>query len=69
MEIDEPSSAQSLAETSGGESYADQYVQNLKGIVLTDGNLRKMVKEHDLYPDLDDDPGAMLKRAASATSA
>ena len=52
MEIDEPSSAQSLAETSGGESYADQYVQNLKGIVLTDSNLRKMNKEHDLYPEL-----------------
>ena len=44
VEIDEPSSAQSLAETSGGESYADQYVQNLKGIVLTDSNLRKMVE-------------------------
>ena len=29
VEIDEPSSAQSLSETSGGESYADQYVQNI----------------------------------------
>ena len=55
VEIDEPSSAQSLAETSGGESYADQYVQNLKGIVLTDSNLRKMAKEDDLYPGYDDD--------------
>jgi succinoglycan biosynthesis transport protein ExoP len=62
VEIDEPSSAQSLSESSGGESYADQYVQNLKGIVLTDSNLRKMVKEHDLYPDLADDPSAMLNR-------
>jgi polysaccharide biosynthesis transport protein len=62
VEIDEPSSAQSLAETSGGASYADQYVTNLKGIVLTDNNLRKMAKEHDLYPDLADDPGAMLTR-------
>jgi polysaccharide biosynthesis transport protein len=61
VEIDEPSSAQSLAETSGGESYADQYVQNLKGIVLTDGNLRKMAQEHNLYPGFDDD-GAMLLR-------
>ena len=61
VEIDEPSSAQSLAETSGGESYADQYVQNLKGIVLTDGNLRKMAQEHNLYPGFDDD-SAMLKR-------
>ena len=61
VEIDEPSSAQSLAETSGGESYADQYVQNLKGIVLTDSNLRKMAQEHNLYPGFDDD-SAMLMR-------
>jgi len=61
VEIDEPSSAQSLAETSGGESYADQYVQNLKGIVLTDSNLRKMAQEHNLYPGYDDD-SAMLMR-------
>jgi len=61
VEIDEPTSAQSLAETSGGESYADQYVQNLKGIVLTDTNLRKMAKEGDLYPDYGDQD-AMLKR-------
>ena len=61
VEIDEPSSAQSLAETSGGESYADQYVQNLKGIVLTDSNLRKMAQEHKLYPGFDDD-SAMLMR-------
>ena len=61
VEIDEPSSPQSLAETSGGESYADQYVQNLKGIVLTDSNLRKMAKEHNLYPGYDDDV-AMLTR-------
>ncbi len=62
VEIDEPSSTQSLAETSAGESYADQYVTNLKGIVLTDANLRKMAKEHDLYPELTDDPGTMLTR-------
>src|SRR6187455_103136 len=61
VEIDEPSSAQSMAETSGGESYADQYVQNLKGIVLTDSNLRKMAKEHNLYPGYDDE-AAMLTR-------
>jgi uncharacterized protein involved in exopolysaccharide biosynthesis len=61
VEIDEPNSAQSLAETSGGESYADQYVQNLKGIVLTDANLRKMAKEHNLYPGYDDED-AMLTR-------
>ena len=61
VEIDEPSSAQALAQTSGGESYADQYVQNLKGIVLTDSNLRKMAAEHNLYPGYDDE-SAMLSR-------
>ncbi|MDF3021181.1 MAG: uncharacterized protein K0Q92_2484 [Steroidobacteraceae bacterium] len=62
VEIDEPSSAQAMAETSGGESYADQYVTNLKGIVLTDANLRQMSQEHDLYPDMADDETAMMKR-------
>jgi uncharacterized protein involved in exopolysaccharide biosynthesis len=62
VEIDEPSSAQAMAETSGGESYADQYVTNLKGIVLTDANLRRMASEHDLYPDMIEDESAMLQR-------
>jgi len=68
VEIDEPSSAQSLSETSSG-SYADQYVQNLKGIVLTDSNLRKMIREHDLYPDYDDEAAALkrLKRDISVS--
>jgi uncharacterized protein involved in exopolysaccharide biosynthesis len=61
VEIDEPTSAQSIAETSGGASYADQYVTNLKGIVLTDANLRKMAREQGLYPGIDDD-GDMLAR-------
>ena len=66
VEIDEPTNAQSL--TTGANtaqedsSYADQYVQNLKGLVLTDGNLRTLNKEYDLYPDLSDDDTAMLKR-------
>src|SRR3954462_13073065 len=48
---------------SNGESdYADQYVQNLKGMVLTDSNLRKLNHEQNLYPDLADDEDAMLKR-------
>ncbi len=60
---------QSLAETSGGASYADQYVTNLKGIVLTDSNLRKMIKEHDLYPGLADDAGGDAQSRSSGTSA
>jgi succinoglycan biosynthesis transport protein ExoP len=62
VEIDEPSSTQSLAGANGDQSYADQYVQNLKGIVLSDANLRKLNDEHDLYPELSDDASAMLKR-------
>jgi succinoglycan biosynthesis transport protein ExoP len=68
VEIDESSSAQSAAETSGGASYADQYVKNLTGIVLTEANLRKMAQEHDLYPELEAEPGVMLKRLRSDIS-
>jgi len=62
VEIDEPSTSQALAGASEESSYADQYVQNLKGIVLTDSNLRRLNQEHDLYPSLADDESAMLKR-------
>jgi uncharacterized protein involved in exopolysaccharide biosynthesis len=65
VEIDEPSAASSLSvQGSGnGESdYADQYVQNLSGIVLTDSNLRKLNQLHNLYPDMAEDESAMLKR-------
>jgi uncharacterized protein involved in exopolysaccharide biosynthesis len=61
VEIDEPTSAQS-AESPGGDSYADQYVTNLKGIVLTDANLRRMAHDHDLYPDMAEQENAMLTR-------
>ncbi len=62
VEIDDPSNALSTGTATAEASYADQYVQNLKGIVLTDANLRKVNKEHALYPDLADDESAMLKR-------
>ncbi len=61
VEINEPNGTASMSEA-GGASYADQYVKNLTGIVLTDSNLRRMSEEHDLYPDLADDQGAMIKR-------
>ncbi len=63
VEIDEPSSAQAMAETSTGASYADQYVKNLKGIVLTEANLKKMADEYDLYPEYD---GRRVRHAAAA---
>jgi len=66
VEIDEPSNTASLstgANTASDEaSYADQYVQNLKGIVLTDANLRTVNAQYNLYPDLADDEDAMLDR-------
>jgi uncharacterized protein involved in exopolysaccharide biosynthesis len=66
VEIDESSDTASLSTAanpaSAESSYADQYVQNLKGIVLTDANLRKLNTEFQLYPDLADDEDAMLKR-------
>jgi uncharacterized protein involved in exopolysaccharide biosynthesis len=64
VEIDDRSGAQSLSgqPLNNGESdYADQYVQNLKGMVLTDNNLRKLNQTHDLYPQIEDDH-AMLAR-------
>jgi succinoglycan biosynthesis transport protein ExoP len=62
VEIDEPTSSQSAVETPGGASYADQYVTNLKGIVLTEANLRRMAHDNDLYPDLADEESVMLQR-------
>jgi succinoglycan biosynthesis transport protein ExoP len=62
VEIDDPSTAQSLTDEKTGSSYADQYVQNLKGIVLTDANLRKLNQTHTLYPELADEESAMLTR-------
>jgi len=65
VEIDDASNAQPLTvgATGNGESdYADQYVQNLKGIVLTDSNLSRLIEEHHPYPDLEDDANAMLSR-------
>jgi succinoglycan biosynthesis transport protein ExoP len=69
IEIDDPSAegpqSQALAglSTANGESdYADQYVQNLKSYVLTDGNLKKMNKENNLYPQLVDDDTALIRR-------
>jgi uncharacterized protein involved in exopolysaccharide biosynthesis len=62
VEIDDATSAQSATELTGGASYADQYVTNLKGIVLTDANLRRMAQEHDLYPEFAEEESAMLRR-------
>jgi succinoglycan biosynthesis transport protein ExoP len=63
VEIDEPTtSAQATSDSAGATSYADQYVTNLKGIVLTDANLRRMARDNDLYPELTDEESSMLQR-------
>src|SRR6476659_4435868 len=65
VEIDDSSSREPLSEaaTNGESDYADQYVQNLNGMVITDGNLRKLNKELNLYPDFAaDDEIDLFKR-------
>jgi uncharacterized protein involved in exopolysaccharide biosynthesis len=62
VEIDEASSMQGSTSSDEATSYADQYVTNLKGIVLTDANLRRMARDNDLYPDLADEESTMLTR-------
>ena len=68
IEIDDPSgqgqqqTLSALSTENGQSDYADQYVQNLKSYVLTDGNLKKMAKENNLYPQLADDDDRLLKR-------
>jgi polysaccharide biosynthesis transport protein len=66
IEIDEPQATGQPLNQGASQvesSYADQYVQNLKGIVLTDARLKTLVREHNLYPDLEGDESAAVKRA------
>jgi protein tyrosine kinase modulator len=66
VDIDGSSAGQSqslsVAAGNGETDYADQYVQNLKGMVVTDANLRKLNAEQNLYPEYADDEPTMLKR-------
>jgi uncharacterized protein involved in exopolysaccharide biosynthesis len=43
-------------------SYVDQYVTSLKGVVLSDDNLRPLLKRYDLYPKLEDNEAQALKK-------
>jgi uncharacterized protein involved in exopolysaccharide biosynthesis len=45
----------------GEPSYVDQYVTSLKGVVLSDDNLRPLLKRYDLYPKLEDEGQALGK--------
>lgn len=42
-------------------SYADQYVQSLSTIVLSDASLTRLLEAHRLYPNQDADPATVLK--------
>lgn len=62
IEIDDPKTSEELISAPGEPSYADQYVSSLKGIVLSDANLRELTRRFDLYPEHRDDPKAALRR-------
>lgn len=62
IEIDEPKAAGELISAPGEPSYADQYVTSLKGIVLSDANLRELIRKYELYPEHRDDETAALRR-------
>ena len=64
VEIDEPKAEGRIIQgpQQGEPSYADQYVQSLKGVVLSDANLTQLAKEFDLYPQHRADEAALLRR-------
>jgi succinoglycan biosynthesis transport protein ExoP len=64
VEIDEPKVENRIIQEpqSGEQTYADQYVQSLKGVVLSDANLEQLASEFGLYPQHRDDAGALLRR-------
>lgn len=64
IEVDvEDSKANSAVVSAPGEpSYVDQYVTSLKGVVLSDGNLRPLLEEFALYPKLRDDEAQALRQ-------
>jgi len=51
-----------IARDSDEPQYADQYVQSLATIVLSDKNLTRLLKEHRLYDDQDADLGATIQQ-------
>jgi len=66
IEIDEQNAMQNMLARGPGQSgredeYADHYVQSLSTRVLSDGNLRRLLEEHALYDDIEDER-AMLRK-------
>jgi uncharacterized protein involved in exopolysaccharide biosynthesis len=54
--------ANTLITDPGQPSYVDQYVTSLKGMVLSNDNLRPLLKRYDLYPTLEDNENAALQK-------
>jgi succinoglycan biosynthesis transport protein ExoP len=51
-----------LAQDPDDTPYADQYVRSLSTVVLSDRNLARLLAEHKLYDDQDEDPSGALAR-------
>src|SRR5687768_12735218 len=63
IEIEEAQNLKQEMTDAGNEPrYADQYVASLGTRVLNTPNLRKLLQEHKLYDDQDEEPAAAVKR-------
>jgi succinoglycan biosynthesis transport protein ExoP len=68
IEIESAQSGGRRNDESSGPQYADQYVQSLSTQVLAGANLRKLLEEHTLYDDQDENPDAALHRLREGIS-
>lgn len=60
VDISETKPTNALLTAPGEPSYVDQYVTSLKGVVLSDVNLKPLLGKHELYPKLRDEPARAL---------
>src|SRR5262245_24331545 len=58
----DPTLQDAIARQSDEPLYADQYVQSLSTVVLSNENLSKLLAQEQLYDDQKDDPKSALKR-------
>lgn len=69
IEIEEAQNLKQVVNEAANEPrYADQYVASLGTRVLSTANLRKLLQEHQIYDDQDEDPAAAVARLKSDTS-
>jgi len=63
IEIEEAQNLRNIVSDAANEPrYADQYVQSLSTVVLSTPNLRKLLQQHQLYPDQAEDPQGAIER-------